>query len=239
MITNEEARSPTIEERPTRTLTADEARQSRMLLRCALLFFGLCMATLLALSSIAVLSGFYPIPDIIAICKILFLVATIAGGVGFIITRVVRNSFSAASDKVLTPTVRELLGNSIKDATDPITEFTRLSSLVGATGIFRKLELSGMPLATILMTLTFCILPIVVKLLDANEVLKDSNNISMAFIDMAKLTLGAFIGSFVTKSSSRDTDTARASASAAAKAIVSTQKAGRTERNDANTTPSL
>lgn len=64
---------------------------------------------------------------------------------------------------------------------DAITQYIRLSALTGVTGFFTKLGLSGLPFATIGLTLVF-------------------SAISMArpeFLDLAKLTLGAFIGSFV------------------------------------------
>ena len=205
--------------------STEDARQAHFLLYCSLAFYGLCMLTLLVIVVMTVVSSFMPISNLVLLAQMLFLVAAIAGIAGFIVTRVVRNSFSADSDKVLTPAVRELLADPIRSATDPVAEFTRLSGLSGGTGIFRKLELSGMPLATILMTLAFCIFSMVLPALQKQGWTDGGADLAKAFIDMAKLTLGAFIGSFVTKTSSRDTETARVSASAAAKALASTQPA--------------
>jgi hypothetical protein len=69
---------------------------------------------------------------------------------------------------------------------DPIGQYIRLSSLTGATGFFTKLGLSGLPLATIALTLFFA-LGSLVPGADAH------------FYDLTQLTLGAFIGSFVQK----------------------------------------
>jgi hypothetical protein len=66
---------------------------------------------------------------------------------------------------------------------DAVTQYIRLTSLSGFTGAFTKLGLTGLPLATIGLTLFFSLLAIRFP----------------AFMDLAKLTLGAFIGSFVQK----------------------------------------
>lgn len=66
---------------------------------------------------------------------------------------------------------------------EAVTQYIRLTSLSGFTGAFTKLGLTGLPLATIGLTLFFSILAISYP----------------PFMDLAKLTLGAFIGSFVQK----------------------------------------
>lgn len=66
---------------------------------------------------------------------------------------------------------------------DAITQYIRLTSLTGFTGTFTKLGIQGLPLATIGMTLFFSFLFF----------------FKPEFIELAKLTLGAFIGSFVQK----------------------------------------
>jgi hypothetical protein len=66
---------------------------------------------------------------------------------------------------------------------EAVTQYIRLTSLSGFTGAFTKLGLTGLPLATIGLTLFFSFLAI-----------RYPN-----FMDLAKLTLGAFIGSFVQK----------------------------------------
>jgi hypothetical protein len=66
---------------------------------------------------------------------------------------------------------------------EAVTQYIRLTSLTGFTGTFTKLGLSGLPLATIGLTLFFSLVSINYP----------------DFMDLAKLTLGAFIGSFVQK----------------------------------------
>lgn len=91
----------------------------------------------------------------------------------------------ANSDIVIPPQdyalLAPLVANSKSDAVDI---YVKLSSLRGVTGFFTKLGLTGLPLATISLTLIFSILALAPG--------QQTN-----FLDLAKLTLGAFIGSFV------------------------------------------
>lgn len=84
----------------------------------------------------------------------------------------------------ITPEDRELLEPLIKEANEKaIDQYVRLSSLSGATGTATRLGLTGLPLATIGLTVFFSL----------------GAMINYGFLDLAKLTLGAFIGSFVQK----------------------------------------
>jgi hypothetical protein len=67
---------------------------------------------------------------------------------------------------------------------EAISQYIRLTSLTGFTGTFTKLGLTGLPLATIGLTIFFSVLSLWYP---------------DTFLDLAKLTLGAFIGSFVQK----------------------------------------
>jgi hypothetical protein len=101
---------------------------------------------------------------------------------------------AGASEKFVIPTsdfqvVSDLLTSG---KTDGISDYIRLSSLTGFTGTFTKLGLTGLPLATIFMTLFFCALTVFT-----------GADLSKSFLDLAKLTLGAFIGSFVQRSAER------------------------------------
>lgn len=88
---------------------------------------------------------------------------------------------------VVNPHEWRILSSAItKNDDDPIGQYIRLSSLTGATGFFTKLGLSGLPLATIGLTLFFAI-----GSLFAPQ--------AAQFYDLTQLTLGAFIGSFVQK----------------------------------------
>jgi hypothetical protein len=71
---------------------------------------------------------------------------------------------------------------------DPIDQYMRLRSLTGISGNFAKLGVTGLPLTTVFLTLVFALIALLPR---ANP------EIPKAFLDLAKLTLGAFIGSFV------------------------------------------
>lgn len=78
---------------------------------------------------------------------------------------------------------RDLLEDLIKSGNEKgIDQYVRLSSLSGATGTATKLGLSGLPLLTVALTVFFSI----VAMFGVD-----------GFMDLTKLTLGAFIGSFV------------------------------------------
>jgi hypothetical protein len=87
--------------------------------------------------------------------------------------------------ELLAPLVTSANGNAID-------QYVRLSSLTGFTGNFTKLGLTGLPLTTISVTILFSLLYFF-----AGEGAKE-------FLDLAKLTLGAFIGSFVQRQTERD-----------------------------------
>jgi hypothetical protein len=70
---------------------------------------------------------------------------------------------------------------------EAMTQYIRLTSLSGFTGFFTKLGLQGLPLATIGLTVFFALLALLI------------HEPQGGYMDMAKLTLGAFIGSFVQK----------------------------------------
>ena len=85
---------------------------------------------------------------------------------------------------VIPPEDRELLNPLITAGNEnAIKQYVILSSLSGVTGTFQKIGFSGLPLATATLTLIFSAL----SFLEAQ------------FLELAKLTLGAFIGSFVQK----------------------------------------
>lgn len=70
---------------------------------------------------------------------------------------------------------------------EPIDQYVRLRSLTGFAGSFQKLGITGLPLTTVALTLIFSIISVTFER-GASE---------QPFLDLAKLTLGAFIGSFV------------------------------------------
>jgi energy-converting hydrogenase Eha subunit A len=76
----------------------------------------------------------------------------------------------------------------IEGKPEPIDQYVRLRSLTGWAGTFTKLGITGLPLVTVFLTLIF----------SAASLLPIPN--ANGFMDLAKLTLGAFIGSFVQRS---------------------------------------
>ena len=83
------------------------------------------------------------------------------------------------------PLIRDAV---IKGSPEPIDQYLRLRSLSGIAGNFTKLQVTGLPLTTVLLTLVFAGVALIPL---ADEKLPGQ------FLDLAKLTLGAFIGSFV------------------------------------------
>jgi hypothetical protein len=80
----------------------------------------------------------------------------------------------------------QLIRQAVIDGkSEPVDQYVRLRSLSGMAGNFTKIGLTGLPLTTVFLTIVFSL----ISLLPIAQA-KD-------FLDLAKLTLGAFIGSFV------------------------------------------
>ncbi|MEQ8696535.1 MAG: hypothetical protein RLO48_12175 [Bauldia litoralis] len=85
---------------------------------------------------------------------------------------------------VIRPEDREYLWPLLtKPNSEAVDQYIRLASLSGFSGSFTKVGFTGLPLATVALTLIFVIL----------SLLTDNTDL----MELAKLTLGAFIGSFV------------------------------------------
>jgi len=110
----------------------------------------------------------------------LFLSAGVCAHVGISLLK----STGAVVAHVIPPQDYELLSQAIRDGNEKaISEYIRLSSLSGTTGTFTKIGLTGLPLATITLTVILAFMGVFVPKL----------------LDLAQLTLGAFIGSYVQK----------------------------------------
>jgi hypothetical protein len=99
----------------------------------------------------------------------------------------------------------ELIKTAIQQGNPaPISEYIRLVSLTGGVGLFTKIGLTGLPLVTLGLVLFFA----------CGVLFSDGSSESFkAFLDFTKLTLGAFIGSFVQRqveNRSRETELQRA-----------------------------
>ena len=114
----------------------------------------------------------------------LFLITVITAYIGY---KLVVAS-GASPENPIPPANYRLLSPLITDGkSESIDQYVRLSSLSGFTGTFTKLGLTGLPLTTVILTLIFA----AIALLPVDAESKKS------FMDLTKLTLGAFIGSFV------------------------------------------
>jgi hypothetical protein len=82
-----------------------------------------------------------------------------------------------------------LIADAIREGKeDPINQYIRVRALSGFTGGFTKIGLTGLPLVTIGVTLIFTA---------AALCFFQNEKIFTSLFDLAKLTLGAFIGSYV------------------------------------------
>jgi hypothetical protein len=208
---------------------ASRRQQRVLLLRVAVGFFAISIFALVA----AVAGVAAPIIqskiDSNVNLQMIIWVALLGAAFGFVLVRAARNAGEPGLGNALPDDARSFFKAIIEQSSDPIGDWTRLVGLTGGTGVFRKLELSGMPLATILMTILFCFmgvfapaLPRILGFADLQKTGLDAfGNASTIFLDMAKLTLGAFIGSFVTKAKTSDTDATKAGVAAAVKAVAS------------------
>jgi len=87
---------------------------------------------------------------------------------------------------------QDFLKSLNKQDQESIEQYIRLTSLTGITGFFTKIGITGLPLATIALTIVF----------GALALLFDGAEGTSRFFDFANLTLGAFLGSYVQKHAS-------------------------------------
>ena len=115
---------------------------------------------------------------------LLFVTTIVSGFIGYKLVV----AAGASPENPIPPSNYALLAPLIKEGkAESIDQYVRLSALSGFTGAFTKLGLTGLPLTTVALTLLFAtaaLLP-----LDTES--------QKNFFDLTKLTLGAFIGSFV------------------------------------------
>jgi len=117
---------------------------------------------------------------------LLFITTIVSGFVGYKLVVA-----AGASKNPIPPNDHALLAPLIQAAnSEAIDQYVRLSSLRGFTGTFTKLGLTGLPLTTVALTLIFAMLAL----------LSVDTESQKSFFDLTKLTLGAFIGSFVQRS---------------------------------------
>jgi hypothetical protein len=167
-----------------------EEQQAKQLSRAGLIFVYAGMGTLLlaVLASILlVIRGAYPTGAVeffsyYGLPLLLVIASGLFSGFGYMVLRTV----SSARRQVIPPQDRQLLTQLIQgDPPTGLDAYVRLSALSGITGFFHKIGVSGLPLATISLTLVFALLAI------------SGLGPAGAFADLANLALGAFLGSYV------------------------------------------
>lgn len=125
---------------------------------------------------------------------LVFIAAVFAAAVGYSLLR----RAGTATKQVIPPQDYMLLSQLlISGNKEALGGYIQLSSLTGFVGFFTKVGLTGLPMATIGLTLVFTILAIYVPEPAAGTA--NVVNVKQGLFDLAKLTLGAFIGSYVTK----------------------------------------
>ncbi len=92
--------------------------------------------------------------------------------------------------------------NKTQDHKEALEIFKQFISLYGFTGNITRFGVSGLPLLTVTMTIFFTLLAALIWFIDVyvtGGLTKETSAtpVIIAFTDLAKLTLGAFIGSFV------------------------------------------
>ena len=120
---------------------------------------------------------------------IVLLAGILTASIGYGLLRTAGAALREVIPEKDTDLLYELLKENKKTALD---NYVKLASLSGIVGTCTKLGITGLPLATIALTGLFAILGLIPGTESAN------------FFDLAKLTLGAFIGSFVQKAKSED-----------------------------------
>lgn len=112
---------------------------------------------------------------------IMFLSAIICAVVGYNLL----SAAGAATKEVIPRNDYELLSALVAEEKEKgIDLYVRLNSLSGPTGFFTKIGITGLPLATIALSLIFTLLGL-------------TQTTGTKLFDLANLTLGAFLGSYV------------------------------------------
>jgi hypothetical protein len=148
--------------------------------------FVVSIAILILLACLTLPGGFkLAAPSIPLIALIAAAVLSAVGGFLFL------DASNPSAPDAFLPFDRKFLSASITAGNEQaITQYLRLRNMRGVSGFFQKLGLPGLPIATIFVTLVFTVLAVTASNADTSK----------ALFDLAKLTLGAFIGSFVQRS---------------------------------------
>jgi len=109
--------------------------------------------------------------------------------------------------------MHDLLHRAVEEGQSAVDRAEAINKITGVPGFFYSLGITGMPLATITVTVLFCILAIGSYAINAGgrawlhnpAVEKDiiPTEFPAAILELSKLLLGAFIGSFVANKSGK------------------------------------
>jgi hypothetical protein len=168
----------------------------RILAGCGYLFVGMAVVAFGAIVYMKVTQSFasVPIPKAQSFADflqtesatiILLIVGYVTASMGRRLLSSIRYTDTRTIPVEDLPLIREAV---VKGIPEPIDQYLRLRSLSGIAGNFTKLQVTGLPLTTVFLTLVFAgvaLIPLTDEKLPGQ------------FLDLAKLTLGAFIGSFV------------------------------------------
>ncbi|HLI66008.1 MAG TPA: hypothetical protein VKU90_06555 [Caulobacteraceae bacterium] len=151
------------------------------------------VATFLAAIGILVIIAWLARPGgpIVSFVSVQFIALLLAAVVAVAAGLLFLDASNPSAPDVILPADRALLSKTIEAGNEQaVTQYLRLRNMRGVTGFFQKLGLPGLPVATIFVTLLFTLLAVSVS----------EPTTRAALFDLAKLTLGAFIGSFVQRS---------------------------------------
>lgn len=110
------------------------------------------------------------------------------------------NAAGAAGKEVIPKSDYELLSALVSEEKEKAIDlYVRLNSLSGPTGFFTKIGITGLPLATIALSIVFTLLGL-------------TQETGTKLFDLANLTLGAFLGSYVQRQVSSSPTTTRSTA---------------------------
>ncbi|MGH9634412.1 MAG: hypothetical protein ACRD72_06205 [Candidatus Angelobacter sp.] len=168
--------------------------------RAAMLFFTVSALGMFYLFSSFVKQSFSKQPPPTSLSELLIqqsmpimaiIFSLIAALIGYLLLR----GAGRFTKEVIPEKDRELLTGLIREEREKgIGLYVTLSSLTGATGVFQKLGLVGLPLTTVGLTVLFTALSLALS--------NTNKEYSEKLLDLAKLTLGAFIGSYVQRQAS-------------------------------------
>ncbi len=174
---------------PPTNKTSPNAEKEGFYTTFTVIFFGSAVIIITVASLLLIFFN-----AVMAISSPAILILLIAGGLSAVAGFLCLDASNPSAPELMPPhDRRDLIEEISKGNTAAIELYLRLRNIRGVSGFFQKLGLSGLPIATIFITLVFTILAV-----------NTAGKTSETLFDLAKLTIGAFIGSFVTRPGGKD-----------------------------------